>query len=153
MVVSARSIASLLLLTIVLPMLGNILMQKGFIPPSKDLAMARLSVIVFAMGSLLVGVAGTRILASVGIILMACGAGFSVLARSIISSLIAKERVGLLYSFISVIENIASIAAGPLLSQLFSLGLYWGGAWIGLPFIMTAIFYTIAFLILGFVRT
>ncbi|KAH8200181.1 hypothetical protein TruAng_005629 [Truncatella angustata] len=127
LVVSARPITSLLLLTIVLPALGNMLLQRGFTPLSKDLSMARLSVFIFGIGSLLLGLAETRVLASVGIILMACGAGFSVLARSIISSLVAKERVGLLYTVISVIESIGSIAAGPLLLQFFNLGLFWGG--------------------------
>ncbi|KAH6646789.1 major facilitator superfamily domain-containing protein [Truncatella angustata] len=151
LVVSARPITSLLLLTIVLPALGSMLLQRGFTPLSKDLSMARLSVFIFGIGSLLLGLAETRVLASVGIILMACGAGFSVLARSIISSLVAKERVGLLYTVISVIESIGSIAAGPLLLQFFNLGLFWGGVWIGLPFIIAAILYIVALFILSFV--
>ncbi|KAI0159379.1 hypothetical protein BJ166DRAFT_626501 [Pestalotiopsis sp. NC0098] len=127
LVVSTRSIASLLLLTIVLPALGSMLLRRGFTASSRDLFMARASVVIFAIGSMLVGLAEIRLLAWAGIILMACGAGFAVLARSIISSLVAKERAGLLYSIISVIESIGSIAAGPLLSSLFNLGLNLGG--------------------------
>jgi MFS family permease len=128
------------------------LLQKGFTPLSKDLLMARLSVVVFAVGSLAVGLAETRVLATAGIVLMACGAGYAVLARSIMSSLVSGEHAGLLYTVISVVESVGSVAAGPLLSQLFNLGLHWGGAWIGLPFTTAALLYAIAFLIVGFVR-
>lgn len=114
--------------------------------------MARASVVIFAIGSMLVGLAEIRLLAWAGIILMACGAGFAVLARSIISSLVAKERAGLLYSIISVIESIGSIAAGPLLSSLFNLGLNLGGVWIGLPFMTAAVLHVIALLVISLVH-
>lgn len=114
--------------------------------------MARASVVIFAIGSMLVGLAEIRLLAWAGIILMACGAGFAVLARSIISSLVAKERAGLLYSIISVIESIGSIAAGPLLSSLFNLGLNLGGVRIGLPFMTAAVLHVIALLVISLVH-
>lgn len=113
--------------------------------------MARVSLVLFAAGAIIVGFAETRVLVAVGIILMACGSGYAPLARSVMSLLIANEHTGLLYTTIGIFEGLGSLVAGPLLSQLFNVGLRRGGGWIGLPFFAAGSMYITSLIIIGFI--
>ncbi|KAK0388418.1 hypothetical protein NLU13_4662 [Sarocladium strictum] len=125
LVLTSRSVTSLLLFTTVLPAAGNLLLFKGFTSISKDLCLARISLLLMAAGAVGVG-----------------------LAPTIMGSMVAPIHTGLLYTIIAIFEALGTLTAGPLLAQVLNVGLAWGGRWIGLPFLATGLMYSASWLII-----
>lgn len=66
------------------------------------------------------------------------GTGFSASVRSLVTLMVASEHVPRLYTSIAISDTVGSLVAGPFLALIFHLGLGLGGAWIGLPFLVSA---------------
>ena len=45
------------------------------------------------------------------------------------------EHASLVYLAVAFMRGTGQLIAGPLLAAFFTLGLRWGGAWLGLPFV------------------
>lgn len=139
-------------------------------PQAKDLWLARASILVQVMGCLIIGLADTPAVLIPGVALQALGTGFHPLVRGIVTNLlVARSRgddgdhngssaasegnqvVGLLYSVIAFIETTGTMVANPLLAAAFRVGLEWGGSWVGLPFLLAAVLFAGALVIVGFV--
>ncbi|TVY43956.1 Efflux pump [Lachnellula subtilissima] len=127
---SLRASINLALVLVIIPFLSSILMQRlGFSSKGKDLFLARFSIIVLVMGALLMASSETIGLTIFGLIVTTLGTGNTLVA---------------FFATVSVVETLGSLAAGPSLNALYSVGLKKGGSWIGLPFYCVAVICSIA---------
>lgn len=146
---SVQAFCSLLLLIIFLPAIAQLLL-KILPPPAKDLWLARVSMALQVAGTLTIGLADEPALLIPGVALQALGVGFNLVVRGIMTNLLGHE-VGLLYSVIAFIETAGTMIANPLLAVAFRIGLGWGRSWTGLAFMVAAILFTGALIIVGMI--
>lgn len=103
-----------------------------------NLILLRISILLTTSGFLGIALA-TNITAFVlAITILAFGAAYPAMSRSLVTSFVTPDQVGALYAALSIIDTSGTLASGPILSSLFSLGLRHGTMWEGLPFIFVA---------------
>lgn len=145
MVVTIRNAGSLVTLLVLLPNASWLCLQRlGMAAVAKDLWLARWSGIVQVAGSLLIAAAVNGLFFSFGLAWFALGSGMASLIRSLLNALVEEHHVGTLNSLLGVTETVGVMVAGPLLAKSLSVGLNLGGAWIGLPFVTTALFFAVS---------
>lgn len=81
---------------------------------------------------------------SLALIIFTLGSGFRQSIQSFITSLIDQNQIGSLYTIISIIDVIGSMAASALLAGTFAKGIQLGGMALGLPFLVSAGLYAIS---------
>jgi len=147
--VSMAALVNVLLLLVILPLLSTLLTSPRFsfrMPtPKKDLFLARLSILINALGAIIFA-GPTTGFAVVGLIVFTLGHGFSPLVRSTLTTLIDQQHIARLYSLITIVDTLGGIAAGPVLPWLFSIGLKLRGkeggggeeTWLALPYFGSA---------------
>lgn len=137
---SLRAFVNILLLAAILPLLSHFLTKSfSYSSKAKDLVLAQNSAVFLTVGAALLGFAPTATVGIVGMIVLTLGSGFVALTRSLITTLVDERSVGQLYATISVLETVGAIAAGPIQSSLYALGLKWKGTWQGLPYFSFAL--------------
>jgi hypothetical protein len=137
-----RALITLVLLGGIIPGISYILTERlHFSSRDKDLAIARASVMVLVVGSLLIAFSPSIGLTLFGLVVATLGSGFISLVRSVITTLVDKEHIARLYAAIAVVETSTSLIASPALAGLYAVGLKWKGPWIGLPFLGVAIIF------------
>jgi len=142
---------SLILLTIILPFVTKRLLGCGMNPKLKDLWLARASGLLQIIGGFTVALAPTSAVLFGGVAFSGLAAGYGICARSLMTSLLS-HNIAMLYTTINILEVLGIFIASPLLAALFRLGLQWGGAWTGLPFLMAGLLYTGALFIIGWIK-
>lgn len=144
-VLSLRAAVNVLLLSLILPGISQLLISPPSLltrtlrmhshsGPEKDLLLARVSVILLIGGAAVLALSPTVSLTIMGLIVLTLGSGFNALCRSLITPLVDAEHMGRLYAIISVVDTIGAFAAQPVLAGLLTLGIKWGGGWLGLPY-------------------
>ncbi|KAK3939792.1 efflux pump ustT [Diplogelasinospora grovesii] len=145
---SVQSLVSLLLLTVLLPAAAQLLLLRGLGPRSKDLWLARASILLQVVGAFVTGLAHTPPLLILGIVISALGFGYNLLVRGLMTSLLSHD-IALLFSLIGFLETAGTVIATPLLTFAFRVGLDWGDSWLGLPFITAGVLFIGATAIVG----
>ncbi|KAF3902981.1 hypothetical protein ABW20_dc0105296 [Dactylellina cionopaga] len=127
-----------------LPFISKYLTSKlGVSSQRKDLLIAQVSVVLFAVGWYIVGLAPTLPLAIIGLVVYVLGSGFSGSVRSLASSYVEPHHQARLSSFIAIMMTVGSLVGSPLLAWLYSLGVSSGNPfWFGLPFVALAVVFT-----------
>ncbi|KAK4135842.1 MFS general substrate transporter [Trichocladium antarcticum] len=149
MVLTVRSAGSLATLLVLLPGASWLCVRRlGMSAVAKDLMLARWSGVVQIVGGLVIAAATNGWLFSVGLTWFALGSGMSSLIRSLLNALVEEHHVGTVNSLVGFLETSGLMVAGPLLAKSLSVGLALGGAWIGLPFVVAALLFTVATAIL-----
>lgn len=132
---SLRAAVQIILFLLILPFLSKIMIIRFNIPSSKkDLHLARTSILIFTLGSLLIAIAPTLPLAILGMAVSTLGAGYISITRSLITTLADRQHKGQLYAAVAVVETIGRLVAGPGFAKLYIVGLRLKGGWVGLPF-------------------
>ncbi|TGO64292.1 hypothetical protein BOTNAR_0090g00220 [Botryotinia narcissicola] len=132
---SLRAAVQIILFLLILPFLSKIMIIYFKIPSSKvDLHLARASILILTLGSLLIALAPTLPLAILGIAVFTLGAGFISTMRSLITTLVDRQHKGQLYAAVAVVETTGRLIAAPGFAQLYIVGLRLKGIWVGLPF-------------------
>ncbi|KAL1901615.1 hypothetical protein Cpir12675_000305 [Ceratocystis pirilliformis] len=147
LLVSVQSACSLTLLLMVLPMATNMLLQIVG-PRTKDLILARVSIVFKIIGICVVARASHSVFLFGGVALSACGFGYSIFVRGLMTSMVPHNNA-VLYSVIGFLESIGILLASPVMGALYRLGLKRGGPWIGLPFLLAAGLYVGALIIVS----
>ena len=147
-----RAIVNLALLLAGLPILIKILVRRKMSIPAKDLLISRLSVVCFALGSLVVAAAPVVSLLALGIAIFALGSGFAPAVRSLATTFVHPDETGLLYSALAIMQSAGGLIAGPLLAISFRWGLSLGHEWTGIPFAVVAGLFGCGFIAITFVR-
>lgn len=132
---SLRAAVQIILFLLILPFLSKIMIIRFNIPSSKkDLHLARTSILILTLGSLLIAIAPTLPLAILGMAVSTLGAGYISITRSLITTLADRQHKGQLYAAVAVVETIGRLVAGPGFAKLYIVGLRLKGGWVGLPF-------------------
>lgn len=100
----------------------------------RDLALARASYGLLALGFLLMGAAPTLPAFLAGLAVLALGSGSSSLGRSLMSLYVDPAHRTRLFSLVGMVETVGTTYGPPLLAALFALGMRLDGPWIGLPY-------------------
>lgn len=130
-----RSIANLTPLFVLLPLLSKFLTQTWHLSGQRsDLYLSRLSMITWAIGWTLFGLAPTLLPATAAMGMTALGSGSFFLIRAFLTPLVPEQNVAKLYSVISVVDTLGYMLGIPMLAALFNKGLAIGGYGVGLPF-------------------
>lgn len=120
--------------------------------PVKDLLISRLSLLFFAIGSLVIAAAPAVAILALGIVIFALGSGFQPAARSLATSFVSQDDTGLLYSVLALMQSAGGLLAGPLLALSFRWGLSLGREWTGIPFAVVAGLFWFGFIAIAFVQ-
>ena len=165
---------SLILLVAILPIISTVLITRfGLEAAKKDLAIARTSIVFMTTGFLLIAISPSaatmiigmpypylkspspfdRLLTLIGLMIYTFGTGFSAAVRSVVTLMVAPEHVPRLYTFIALADTVGVLIAGPFLSFTYHFALSLGGAWLGLPFLISAALLAAVGLLVFSVRT
>lgn len=118
----------------------------------KDLWIARASIAALVAGSFGIGLSFTSSMLMGSLLVYGLGSGYGAAMRALLSQVAGNKHVGALYTTMSVVENVGMLIAGPLLAAAFRVGLAWGPAWTGLPFLAAGILLAFAGVIVSAVR-
>lgn len=152
MLLTLRAAVNLALLLVGLPALHRVLVKHDSTSQGKDLLISRLSVALFAIGSLVISLAPVVPLVALGIVIFALGSGFSPAARSLATTFVHQDQAGLLYTALAITQTVGGLMAGPLLALSFRWGLSLGPEWSGIPFSLVAGLFACGFIAICFVR-
>lgn len=83
--------------------------------------------------------AGAPWLFIISLVMTSFGHGFSALCRAVLNAVVEPHTIATLNTTITLTEMIMGLVAAPATSWLFSRGMDLGGAWMGLPFLVTAV--------------
>lgn len=131
-------IAAVNLVTVglILPLASQILLVNLKLSPLlKDLWLARTGIIALVIGTLGIGLAPSSVIMVMSLIVYSLGYGYGPAVRGLVVTAAEGRRIGMLFTCMSVLESFGLLISGPLLAAIFKVGMLWGDAWIGLPFI------------------
>jgi hypothetical protein len=149
LLVSLKSILMVVLFLFVLPFLSRYLThRRGTDSRQKDLILTKFSIISLMVGTLGMGLSPHVWILITCLVIQSLGAGFVYSARSLITSMVQRERTARLYIVIEIIQALGSVLASAAMTTMFNWGLDLGGFWIGLAWmIASALFGIIAVVI------
>ncbi|KAK6350297.1 hypothetical protein TWF696_006528 [Orbilia brochopaga] len=120
-----------------LPLASAFLTGKlGFSSQRKDLLIAKVSVMLYAIGWAGVGFAPTLACAIAALVIITFGSGFGGSVRSLAASYVEPHHQARLASFTAIMIALGNFVGAPALAGLYRLGLSMGDSrWYGLPFL------------------
>ncbi|KAM5361533.1 hypothetical protein ACJZ2D_013041 [Fusarium nematophilum] len=135
---TAGILSTVVCLLVVLP-LASILLNKRYPsqPLRRDLLLTRVSLLFVSSGSLLMSVAAVPWLFVVSLVVMSFGNCFNALSRALLNAIVEPHTIATLNTTISLIEMVMGLLGAPAMGWLLSRGMELGGAWLGLPFLVT----------------
>ena len=151
LIVTVQQTVTFVLCIVLIPLATKQLSNLGYGPRQKDLLLTRVSGTLQIIGGFAVALATTPggLISGVGITGLA--GGYAIFAKSLMTSLMGKD-IAILYTVMSIQVSLGVFIANPLLSALFRRGIDLGGMWMGLPFMMAAVLYTIALCVIGWIK-
>ena len=138
LVTTIQGVAGLVLTALLLPAISQMLLKTGMPAFIKDWWIVRVSAVISILGTLGMGLAPTASLFIAAIIFGQMGGGMMLALRSMLTELVDQTNVALLMTMLGVFITVSEMIAGPLLAQMFHVGMKWGGIWIGMPFFTSA---------------
>ncbi|KAF7514818.1 hypothetical protein G7054_g14972 [Neopestalotiopsis clavispora] len=140
--VAFSSVARLSTFLVVIPGLGYV-MSKYFKLTRyvRDRVLVQVEGVLLLIGALCTALAPTVALAIGGIVLMSFGMAVLTILRSVMTDLVPRQDITLIYSAATMMMRAGSGVAGPLFAWAFGFGMKLGTAWTGLPFIISAAFF------------
>lgn len=106
----------------------------------KDVWLIRVVGPCLIFGCLVIALAPNGMMLAFGLVPYAFGSGLSSLIRAVLCALVEDHHIAILNTLIGITESVGVMVASPVLAMSLSLGLKMGGAWIGLPFLLAALF-------------
>jgi hypothetical protein len=150
---SLRASINILLLILILPLVTKLLLGRlKFSNMRKDLTLARVSMLLLTIGSFTIAASPNVAFLSVSLIIYTLGTGFALFVRSLATSLVEPDQVGRLYSAITVFDAFGQMTAGPILAEIFHIGLEKSKVLSGLPFFVGGIMHGLVLLVVLLVK-
>ncbi|PMB73674.1 hypothetical protein BM221_001098 [Beauveria bassiana] len=118
--------------------------QRGLFQWQADKYVTLISGVCLAIGSVLIFLSADPLGLVLGQTFIALGFSFTVTARSFLTAMVEPRFMSLLYSGVTSVTYAGLIVGGPVFSTVFEWGLKLGGTWIGLPFLVAAVLFTVA---------
>jgi hypothetical protein len=101
---------------------------------TKDLTIARASIILLVTGLVGIALSPHIVVLVPAITVYALGAGYSGTDRSLVTSFVERDQVSRLYAVLSILDTTGIVVSGPALAKMFSWGLALGEPWSGILF-------------------
>jgi len=153
LLLSIRAISTIIYFLALLPLMAKFLQARfGLKGLWRDLWLARVTVLFFPVGFLLMTLSRTLAPMAVGMGLTALGSGCGSLVRSITNGMVDSTQRARLNGAISIVDTLGILISGPLLAEIFALGLRMGGGWMALPFAVATVLTAIASAVVWLVR-
>lgn len=149
---SVKAFSKLALVLIVLPLVSQALVRAKVPPRKKDLLIARWCVVFAMAGAFGIAFASNAAVLVCFIVPFSLTEGFDASIKSLLAQVAGDGQLAVLFSVVSLLENLGIMVAGPGMAYAFRLGLQWGGAWLGLPFIVAGVIMAFAAAIVLSVR-
>ncbi|KAM3463463.1 hypothetical protein NHJ6243_003294 [Beauveria neobassiana] len=118
--------------------------QRGLVQWQADKYVTLISGVCLAVGSVLIFLSSNPLGLVLGQTFIALGFSFTVTARSFLTAMVEPRFMSLLYSGVTSVTYAGLIVGGPVFSTALKWGLKLGGIWIGLPFLVAAVLFTVA---------
>lgn len=136
-----------------MPAASEALVAAKILPERKDIWLARTCLLTTVLG--LFGVALSANLVQLGGSLAMYGTlvAYQGAMKSLMTQIFGNENIGLLFAAVSLVDSVGNLGTAPALAWLFNLGLRWGQAWYGLPYLVFASIMSVAVMMLFAVRT
>ncbi|KAJ5199115.1 MFS transporter [Penicillium cf. griseofulvum] len=134
-----------------LPFMSNKVLHSLSLP-RRDLQVARFSDIALILGSLGIGLSSSIVLLIPSICLHATGAGFPIVTRSLVTTLVKREETARLYSAIQLMQMMGGVLGSLCFTNAFNSGLRMGGIGAGLVWTLGSLLYALVGITLAFVR-
>ena len=143
---SMEGFLSSIVLLFFLPFISTLLVHRSHKPMSslrKDILFVRVGLLLHALSWLVIGLAPHLVIFILGLGMSALMAGTGASVRSVLTTWVKPDQVGRLYSVLGILETLGLMAAGPMVAQLYNVGLKTGiELWLGLPWIVLGILMT-----------
>lgn len=164
---SIQAVESLILLVIILPIVKNISQAKFHIVPTKvDLFIARFGFLFMGTGCLILALSQTLIafilgmsscclrapphpadIYMVGLLVFTLGCSTRPALQSLLTDLVSREHISVLYAVIAVSDGIGSAAGAFILNRSFAIAIGWDNKlYFGLPFVIGVACYGLGFI-------
>ncbi|KAL5423070.1 hypothetical protein PMIN04_004236 [Paraphaeosphaeria minitans] len=137
----------LLMLVLFLPLLTATLPARfqSLSPTMKDKQVAGWSLLALAAGQLCLGFAPVAVVAILGVVILAMGAGQDSLLRSLATEMVLARDISMIYSAITMLRAIGGSISGPIYAWLYAVGLRQKQeVWIGLPYMVAGVLFLVA---------
>ncbi len=156
LVSSVTLVSNLAIIAVLFPLASKWLLQTRS-AISKDIWLARFGLLALIIGSFATGLAPTRLLFVIAVLVYRMSGSYTPSIISLIASVAGirganDEHASLVYLCIAFMRCVGQLTAGPLLAAFLTLGLKWGGAWLGLPFVFAGFLQILAAAIVFTVR-
>lgn len=153
LLVAVRGTVTLVNFLILMPFLSFILTKYFHLDAKwKDFRLSQGSGLLAIVGFAAIALANTPAVLIFGLVSLSLGSAFAVTSRSLATSLVAPDHVGTLYAAATLIQSLGTIISGPLFAYTFSLGMHFGDAWLGLPFLQAALLFILVFIAVSCIR-
>ncbi|ATY64237.1 MFS transporter [Cordyceps militaris] len=129
LLIGIKYAVSIGLTAIVLPTLSQVLLKTGMAPHIKDWWIVRVSAMIGVLGALAMGMAPTVELFISALIFTEFGGGLQVALRGLVTELVDQSHIALVMTVLGMFMTISEMVAGPLMAQMFKVGMDWGGFW------------------------
>jgi hypothetical protein len=138
---SFQAAAAIIILLILCPAISTYLLTKRKLPTErKEILFARVSVLIYAIGTLLIAAAPTISTLLLAILVQTCGSGMGGATRALMTNYVESNEVGRLYALLGLVEAVGLMLSAPIEAALFDVGLHQRGeVWLGLPWFLMGI--------------
>ncbi|UKZ81516.1 hypothetical protein TrVFT333_009288 [Trichoderma virens FT-333] len=134
------SLTAVFTLLVVLPVSSHILTARfRYNPIRRDLLLARISIVVFIIGSILTALADVPWLFICAMVITNLGQGMSTLCRALLNAVVEPHTIATLNTTMSTMETLMGFIGSPVMGWLLSRGMELGGMWMGLPYMATTL--------------
>lgn len=136
----AKWMGAFLVLAAVLPSLSYYLLTiRRRKPGPINVYTVRISCVVLIIGHAMLWLGTTPLALIRGILMCGLGEGLEPALQAVTSSLVSKALTGRVFTAIAASEMVAQMIAGPLMSELLSLGFNMDPLWHGLVYLVASV--------------
>jgi PCFT/HCP family folate transporter-like MFS transporter 1/3 len=136
-----------------LPKISEMMVSRfGFTSFSKDLYLAKLSLLLLTTSALIRGMSSSIGPFLVGQVISSFGAAEQALVRATMSAFVSPSYTSRLFALVETVGVLGAPLGGPVMAWCFDRGMKWEGAWTGLPWYYLALTCALPWLALVFVR-
>ncbi|KAI5863629.1 MFS general substrate transporter [Durotheca rogersii] len=156
---SIYGVAHIVVVLLIVPCISNLIVRPSL--PSwlrapnenrRDLVLVRWSYAAYVAGTFILSISPSLPVFVAGLVVMSLGSGSASFIKSIAALHVDPEHRSRLFTLMSLLDVVSNVWAMPALAALFTLGMRWGGGWIGLPYLGVSLTCVAMFVLSLFVR-
>ncbi|KAI0128260.1 major facilitator superfamily domain-containing protein [Xylariales sp. AK1849] len=149
LLLSLRTVVTLILLSIILPAFSRLLLVRLKLPENKkNKLLTEVCGGLLAIGAAIIFLAKSWVSMIAGQFVLSAGSVFLVPARSLLAALVEQRHAGAVFTLSSVMLHGGSLVSAPIMAASFKWGMRLGDFWMGMPFLIATVFFLIGTLLL-----